>query len=154
MRRSALILAAGLAGLVGAPATAAAALPIDSGSPTPVRVTPRVGGPRTRFRFSLKLPSATRSGGLRGTYDTLSAAGPHRAGCVGAASAVVPAGAAGTRVSVRLDPVRFGGRWCTGRFDGYVLETLRVVCSSPPVDACPMIVVAPRIIARFWFRVR
>jgi len=152
MRRRAVILAAGLAALGGAPA--AAAVPGGIGRLTPVHVAPRVGGAHTRFRFSLKLPSAVVAG-VSGGYATLSVAGPRRAGCMASASTILPAGAAGARVHVGLDPGGRGNHWCAGRFDGYVLETIRLTCSRPgALLVCPQIVIAPRVIARFSFRVR
>ena len=56
-------------------------------------------------------------------------------------------------VRTTLNPARLGGRWCAGTFHGRVVESERIICGGPPVDACPQLVIAPRVIARFTFRV-
>jgi len=120
-----------------------------------VRVKPRVGGVRTRFTFSLVLPTSTMPGRGGSVVDTLSISGPRGARCVAGAYVRLPAAAAGQRVTVTLGPAGLGGRWCTGRYAGYVLESLRTPCSVGLLRLmCPQVVIAPRVIARFWLRVR
>lgn len=142
--------------LVLAAASVASAIPLGTGRGVKVRVSPRRGHPRTTFRFSLRLPSRLPVMIRWARRDTLSVIGPHRHGCVAAASVELPTASAGAEVSVRLNPARLGedGRWCVGRFHGTVVETERLVCSPPPVYImCPEIVIAPQVIARFTFRV-
>ncbi|MGH2913531.1 MAG: hypothetical protein ACRDMX_00930 [Solirubrobacteraceae bacterium] len=152
MRRAALVLVAGIVGL--APGSALAAFSIGPTSIIRVGVSPRTGTAHTRFRFTLRLPAAT--GGRPGwrNTDTLSVVGPRRTGCDSAGFASLPAAQAGATVSVMLRPSARTPRWCRGTFHGEVIETMRTICSPPPTQImCPMIEVAPRVIARFSFRV-
>jgi hypothetical protein len=149
MRRSVLILVAGLAALAIVPI--AGAIPLGLGALTPVRVSPAAGGPHTSFRFSLRNPSQTGSMGQWRSLDTLTVTGPPRAHCVSQRAVALPAAKAGVRVGVMLAPARLGGSWCTGTYQGVVVETERTVCGPP--FACPMLEIAPRTIARFKFRV-
>lgn len=154
MRRAVLIAAVGALAL--AAASSASAVPLDSGHGVRVRVSPRTGHPHTTFRFRLRLPSQLPAMTSWARRDTLSVIGPHREGCIAAASVGLPSDPAGGPVTVRLNPAKLGGdgRWCIGRFHGTVVDTERVMCSPPPVYImCPEIMIAPQVIARFTFRV-
>ena len=151
MRRSVLILVAGILALAAVPA-AGAILPGPVTS-TKVLVTPRTGGPRTTFRFAFRTLSSTGVGGGWSRVNTLSVTGPRRAGCVGDGTTTLPQSVAGTMVRVTMNPARLGGRWCSGRFRGEIVDSQRIICDPMPVEACPQIVIAPQVIARFTFRV-
>jgi hypothetical protein len=123
------------------------------------RVTPRAGGIHQVFRVSMRRPVTTGETGVFITYDTVNIGGPRRRGCVSAATLTMPDGRAGTTGTVALDPRRLGGRWCTGTFRGAVVQHEMTRCGSPqrferPAVICPMMVVAPRAVARFHFLVR
>ena len=64
----------------------------------------------------------------------------------------VPSTGQGDRVHVVLNPTRLGGVWCVGRFASRIIERQSSVCAAG--HACPQFIVAPRTIARFWFRVK
>jgi hypothetical protein len=152
MRRGMLILGAVLAAL--AMASVAVAAVVVEPRLVPVRMAPAKGSPRTVFRLSFHSPDQTGQTGTIRRLDTLNATGPHRSGCVWSANMGVPAARAGQLVKLALNPSKFGlrrGRWCTGTFHGTITESMRMTCIPP--DACPMIEIAPRTIARFTFRV-
>jgi hypothetical protein len=154
MRRSLLIVAAGLAILAAAPL--AAAIPLQTTTPVNVRVTPGTGGPRTTFRMSLRNPSQTGTIGTLERFDELNISGPRRAGCVGSGTMSLPIGAPNQVIRAALSPARMGnGRtrsWCIGTFHGSVVQTVRFICVPPHL--CPLIAVRPQTIARFGFRVQ
>jgi hypothetical protein len=123
------------------------------------RVTPGAGGIHQVFRLSLRRPATTGATGVFITYDTVSVGGPRRRGCVSDATLTMPDGRAGSTGTVALNPRRMGGRWCVGTFRGAVVEHQMTRCGTPqrferPAIVCPMLVVAPRTIARFHFVVR
>ncbi len=137
--------------LAGAPV--AAATSILPAALAPVRVSPVTAGRHATFRISVKSPDRT---GLAGGFlvtDTLTASGPRGPHCVWRATRLLPAASPHAWVGVSLDPRRLGGSWCTGRFQGDVLETRRFVCPTTPGRACPLVLIAARTIARFQFRV-
>ena len=107
----------------------------------------------------MRRPVGTGGAGIISSYDTVTVAGPHRSGCVSDATVTMPNGPAATIGAVALDPRRAGGHWCTGTFRGVVIQYERSHCGNPqsgerPAVICPMMVVAPRTIARFRFVVR
>jgi hypothetical protein len=150
MRRTVLILVVGIVALVAVPAIGAVTPQIW---PTKVTVTPGTGGPRTTFHFRFRTPASTGVTTPWGRADTLSVSGPKRRGCVGGGGATVPLSVAGTMMRVTLNPAHLGGRWCTGTFQGEIVENQRMICSPAPVDVCPQLTVAPQVVARFTFRV-
>jgi hypothetical protein len=154
MRRSLLIVAAGLAILAAAPL--AAAIPLQTTTPVTVHVTPGIGGPRTTFRLSLRNLTQTGTIGTLERFDRLDISGPHRSGCVGSGGMALPIGAANQIIRVALSAARMGnGRtasWCTGTFHGSVVQIVRFLCMPPRL--CPMIEVRPQTIARFSFQVQ
>jgi hypothetical protein len=144
-----LALTCGVLTLVAAPH--AVALPIISGPLTPASVTPATGGPHTSFTVSLRNPSLTGITPEWQRWDTVGVLGPHRSGCVSSATAAMPGAGFHARVRMKLNPARFGGRWCVGTFHGTIVENQRFVCG--PERVCPQLVIAPQTIARFRFRV-
>ncbi len=134
-------------------AAPAAATSIPSAPLAPVRVSPAAAGRHATFRISVKSPNRTGvAGGLLVT-DTLTASGPRGPHCVWRATRLLPAANPQAWVGVSLDPRRLGGSWCTGRFQGEVIETRRFVCPPGPALFCPLVVIGAQTIARFQFRV-
>jgi hypothetical protein len=164
MRRGLLILSSALLVILVIVVPIAAAVPAATNlSPsrhatdttlTPVDVRPATGGPHSVFTVSLRIPTKAGTSGQDHRTDSLTVTGPHRSGCVSRAAIVLPAGAAGSSVRVRLVPGRLGGRWCAGSFQGVVTETQSVICGPNPARACPLVMIAPQTIGRFRFRVR
>jgi hypothetical protein len=154
MRRSLLIVAAGLAILAAAPL--AAAIPLQAATPVTVHVTPGTGGPRTTFTVSLRNPSQTGTMDTLERFDELNISGPRRSGCVGSGTMTLPIGAPNQVIRVALSPTRMGNgltrNWCTGTFHGSVVQTVRFICAPPRL--CPTIAVRPQTIGRFGFRVQ
>jgi hypothetical protein len=150
MRRGVLVLVVGMA-LAFVPA--AGALTAAAAATTKVVVTPGTGGPHTKFKFSFHAPTATGLAGDWTRVNTLSVAGPDHSSCVWEGAVSLPRSPAGTMVRITLNPSHLGGSWCTGTFHGEVVESQRIICSPLPVDACPQLVIAPQVIARFKFRV-
>jgi hypothetical protein len=151
MRRCVLILVAGMLALAAIPA-AGAVMPGPVTS-TKVSVTPGAGGPRTMFRFRFRAPDLTGVGAGWSRVNTLSVGGPTRAGCVSDGTTTLPPSVAGTMVRVTMNPAHLGGRWCVGTFRGEIIDSQRIICDPKPVEACPQLVIAPQVIARFTFRV-
>jgi hypothetical protein len=148
MRRSVLILIAGIMALALVPVALATA------GATTAHISPGKGGIHTQFHFSLRLPTATGTTGRVTRSDSVVISGPKRSGCVSSATSILPAGAAGTIVRETFNPAHMGGRWCTGTFHGEVLGHVNTVCSPLPVMIiCPQLEIAPQVIARFSFRV-
>ncbi len=120
-----------------------------------VRVTlrPSVGGARTGFVLRFRNPSPT--GLIAGTrrVDEVLVSGPRASGCVFSVTDRLPPAAAGASMRTAVRP---GGRrdWCGGRFHGRLVAYQSTVCNPGPTRACPLLVIAPRTLARFSFRVR
>jgi hypothetical protein len=140
-------LATALLVLIAASATAA-----GLGPTTRVTVKPGSGTPQTRFSFSLRVPVATGRFGRLSRADTLSVTGPPGTHCESRASRALKAAKKGKRVKLTLRPAKSG--WCAGRWRGTVLQTESVRCSPTAGRVCPDLVVAPRVIASFRFRVK
>jgi hypothetical protein len=140
-------LATALLVLIAASATAA-----TLGPTTRVTVKPGSGTPRTRFAFSLRMPVATGRFGTLSRADTLSVTGSPGTNCESRASRALKPAKRGKRVKMVLRPAKSG--WCAGRWRGTVLQTESIRCSPTPGRACPDVVVAPRVIASFRFRVK
>jgi len=153
MRRGLLIIAAGLAILVGAPL--AAAIPLQGTAPATVHVTPGTGGPLTTFRLTLRNPTQTGTINTLERFDAVTVSGPSRAGCVGTGRMTLPVAAAGQIIRVALSPARMGNgqvrTWCAGTFHGIVVQITRFMCGPPLL--CPELEVQPQTVARFSFRV-
>jgi hypothetical protein len=151
MRRTVLILIAGIVALAAVPVALA-----TTGATT-ARVSPGKGGIHTQFHFSMRLPTATGTTGTTGRAtrsDSIEISGPSHAGCVSGATWVLPSAGAGTMARETFNPGRLGGRWCSGTFRGEVLERVNSVCGPPMVMIiCPQLEIAPQVIARFSFRV-
>ncbi len=143
-------LTAGMLVLMAAPV---AAISMPSAPLAPVRVSPATAGPHATIRVSVKSPDRTGVDGGSLVTDAVTASGPGGQHCVSRATRLLPAVAMHAWAGVSLDPTRFGGSWCTGRFRGEVVEFRRFVCPPTRGRVCPFVLVAPRTIARFHFRV-
>jgi hypothetical protein len=112
-----------------------------------VHIQPAVGGSQTTFVVSFTAPARTGVIGSKRLRDELSVdVMSTTSGCLAQASAAVASTRRGQRIHVRLDPKRFGGRWCAGVFRGRILELQTAVC--PPGTLCPTYV-RIRTIGRF-----
>jgi len=135
--------------VAGAPAQAAGA-----GPSTHVSVKPGSGNPRTRFMLSLRIPEATGTFGSVVRRDTLSVSGPRGGRCVSSVTVRLRSAKRGARLTLTLRPASLGtGGWCTGEFNGRVVQREVLRCPPRPVDVCPDFLLAPRTIARFRFHV-
>ena len=140
-----------MAALVAVPIAGAS----GTSSTSPVHVHPSVGGPRTAFTVSVRIPTQTGTFGQLRRSDSLTVTGPSHRRCVGSASMLLPARAAGSTVRLRLVPGRRPAHWCTGTFHGVVTESQTVQCGGPPQQiVCPMLMIRPQTIGRFRFVVR
>jgi hypothetical protein len=117
-----------------------------------VSVKPAIGGPATRFGISFRTPRWTgRKGGSETRYVT-SVTGPAgKTGCVDGADRPLALARAHARVKATFDPVKLGGRWCTGTFRGVVQEIRTPVCARG--RACPKFVVLLGTVGRYRFKV-
>jgi hypothetical protein len=136
-------------GIAAAPALSSAAQ-AGGASTLHVTVKPRTGSPDTHFAISFRAPETT------GTVDTVRRAyrvtvgEQSRTGCTWSAAGQPPPAKAGANVRVVLSPGK-SRSWCAGTFSGTVWETESIVCQ--PTQVCPDLVVAPRKIGTFSFRV-
>ena len=138
-----------VAAVAVAPASAA-----GLGPTTRVTVKPGTGTPQTRFAFSFRVPVAIGTSGSLVRSDTLSASGPRGALCQSGVTRAVGTAKQGTRVKLTMRPAKGRGGWCAGKWHGTVLQQSFVRCNPSPVRACPDLVIAPRVIATFTFRVK
>ena len=139
-----------VAGLASAPAALA------TGAGVPVRVSPGKGGIHTTFVLRFSIPAATGTTGGVGVSDDVTVSGHGHAGCVGHADLPLRAAPAHTAFKVTLDPSHLNGHWCTGRFNGMLVQRQTTICPPGPVQGaivCPLYVIAPRVLARFQFTV-
>jgi hypothetical protein len=154
MRRSLLILIAGLTVLAAVPA--AGAISLTSGMSVKVHVTPGTGGPRTAFTLSFRSPTQTGAVGSVRRSDVVEIGGRHRSACVWSGQMVLPAATAQQLVRVSLTPGRMGTAgarsWCAGTFRGSIVQSEYFVCTPPRL--CPMIEIRPQAIAHFTFTVK
>ena len=119
----------------------------------PVQVRPLVGRPGTTFVVSFTAPVATGVIGSIRLRDELTLTNASNSkGCLTEVSAPVPDARRRQLVRVRLNAATLGGRWCTGRYSGKVLELQTAVC--PRGTACPTYVRLRGTIARFSLTVR
>lgn len=124
------------------------------GPSTRVTVKPGSGTPQTHFGFSFRVPVATGTFGLLERTDTFSASGPPGAHCQSRMTRTLQRRKKGARVRLTLRPAKGSGGWCTGQWRGTIVQTEDFRCSPSPARVCPDLVVAPRTIANFRFRVR
>jgi hypothetical protein len=174
LRLSLLVLAC-----VGFTAGAAVA---QSSSDTSVK--PRTGRTHTRFVVSFVPPASTSEGTTTTSqihYVVSASMRSHPRGCNSAVSSTVDQAVAGSMSHVQLSPNNGHGHWCGGLFRGQIAEYVTTSCGCPgPVHAaivcplgarsasgkprlCPLkqarstgpdIMVAPRTVGTFSFRVR
>lgn len=135
---------------------AAAATATASGlSPTTrVTVKPGSGTPQTRFAFSFRVPVATGTFGSLVRTDTFSISGPSAARCQQRLTRTLRPAKKGKRMTLRLGPAKGRGGWCAGQWHGTVVQSEDFRCTPGPARVCPGLVVAPRVIASFRFRVK
>jgi hypothetical protein len=122
------------------------------GPTTRVTVKPGSGTPRTHFALSFRIPVATGRFGMVKVSDTLSVTGPPGTKCESRAVRALRAAKKGKRVKVTLRPAKSG--WCAGRWHGTVVQSESEQCTPTAGRVCPELVVAPRVIASFHFRVK
>jgi len=115
-----------------------------------VSVSPHAGSSRTHFAISFRAADTTGKVGSTFRYYRITASIQGRSGCQSSVTTQAPAAKVGSQVRVVLSP---GGSraWCAGTFQGTLWAGFSVICG--PVQACPDIVVAPRMVGRFTFRV-
>ncbi len=133
--------------ILAVPAAAIGAAPS-----TRVSVRPGSGTPHTHFTLRLRIPVATGTFASVLRRDTVTVSGPRHAGCVSSAGRILRPARKGARIRLTLSPGR--GSWCAGQWRGAVMQIEVVRCTPGPARACPLLVIAPRTIARFRFRVR
>jgi hypothetical protein len=137
-------------------ASAPVALGAGNGGGVPIRVSPGTGGIHTTFVLRFSIPVATGTTGDLSVSDYVTVGGHGHAGCVGHAELPLRSAPAGTAFKIRLNPSHLNGHWCTGRFNGMLVQRQTTVCPPGPVQraiVCPLYVVAPRVLARFQFTV-
>ncbi len=142
--------AATLAAAVCVASAAAAGL----GPTTKVTVKPGSGTPQTHFAFSFRVPVATGTSGSVTRTDRFSASGPHGTQCQSTMARTLKPAKKGKRLKLTLRPARSRGGWCPGQWHGTVVQSLSIRCNPAPAHACPQLVIAPRTIASFRFRVK
>jgi hypothetical protein len=125
------------------------------GPSTKVSVTPGSGGPRTHFTFRFRVPVAIGTSGSVIRRDTRSVRGPQGPRCRSSASATLRKARKGARAKLTLVPGSgTSGGWCGGLWHGPVVQAEVLRCIPGPPRVCPGLVVAPRTLARFRFRVK
>jgi hypothetical protein len=135
-------------------ALACGALSSSAGAQVTVSVTPATGKPTTKFVVRFQAPTATgTAGALRTHYVVLAASNKGKRCTSSVASAVGPT-LRGARVRVALRPTGGGHVWCAGRFHGTIERISILACGPVTQIACPVVQIAPVIVARFSFRVR
>lgn len=138
-----------------APAVAPAAGSTGGLAPTTrVTVKPGSGTPQTRFAVRFRVPVATGTFGSLVRTDTVSVSGPRRSGCQSGVTRTLRPTRKGRKVTLTLRPASGRGGWCAGRWHGTVVQSERIRCTPVGTQVCPQLVVAPRTIGRFNFRVK
>jgi hypothetical protein len=122
---------------------------------TPVRVSPRRGGVHTNFVLRFAIPNATGTAEDLNVSDYITVQGPTHAGCVGQVEQPLHSAKAHTAFKVTLNPSHLNQSWCAGRYSGQLVQRTTTVCrGGPPAQiACPLFVLAPRVLSRFRFTV-
>jgi hypothetical protein len=138
-----------IAAVAAASATAAAL-----GPTTRVTVKPGSGTPQTRFAFSFRVPVALGTSGSEVRSDTLSVSGPRGVHCQSRVTKTIGRAKKGKTAKLTMRPAKGRGGWCTGQWHGTVVQHSLIRCNPSPVRACPDLVIAPRVIASFKFRVK
>jgi hypothetical protein len=132
----------------------AASAPAALGAGTRVRVRPGKGGIHTNFVLRFTIPDATGVTENAIVADSVSVTANGHKGCIDHAELSLRSAPAGAAFKVALDPTRLDGHWCTGRFNGALVERWATSCPPGPAQiVCPLYVVAPRVLARFHFAV-
>jgi ABC-type glycerol-3-phosphate transport system substrate-binding protein len=118
-----------------------------------ITITPTQGSPTTQFKVSFTAPERTGTiGGFRRSYVAQFNSGAPRADCTAGGTVAIAPSAAGASVEATLDPAHLGNpRWCTGTFDGKVVELRAPNCAAGQV--CPAYIVVVGTVGRFTFRV-
>ncbi len=135
-------------GVAGAPAISLAAQAGGS-STLHVSVKPRIGSSRTHFAVSFRAAETTGTVGTVRRAYRITAGDQAGQGCLSSAARQAAPAKVGASVRVVLSPG--GSSWCAGTFSGAVWETESIVCQ--PGQVCPDLVVAPRKVGTFTFRV-
>jgi hypothetical protein len=135
-------------------AATASATAAGLGPTTRVTVKPGTGTPQTHFAFSFRVPVATGTSGSVVRTDTFSVSGPRGTHCQSRVTRALRPAKKGKRVKLTLRPAKRGGGWCAGQWRGTVVQTEVIRCIPGPPHVCPDLVVAPRTIASFRFRVK
>jgi hypothetical protein len=146
MRRRAAALIAML-GIAAIPAVSDAAAPAHVAT-LKVAVRPSAGSQRTHFAVSFRAP---RTSGLTAHHIyRITADVQGHGSCQSSVVTEVPPTKAGATVGVVLSPTRRAG-WCGGTFRGQVWDEIVEPC--PIGKACPALLPAPQMVAKFTFRV-
>jgi hypothetical protein len=114
-----------------------------SGTAVKVTVTPKSGGPRTRFVVRFRAPARTGVVGIEERRYAIQVHG-RGTGCAQSRGAEIPPTHKGQRVSVKLS-----GPWCVATYHGRLTETIGPHCR--PGEVCPAFAIEIRTIARFRF---
>ena len=142
------------AAILAAALAAASATAAGLGPTTKVTVKPASGSPQTHFAFSFRVPATTGASGSVVTTDRFSVRGPRGAGCQSSVARNLRPAKKGKRVKLTLRPAKGNGGWCAGKWHGTVVQSEFLRCTPTPAKVCPNLVVAPRTIARFSFKVK
>jgi hypothetical protein len=137
-------------------ASAPVALGAGASGEVPIQVSPGKGGIHTNFVLRFSIPVATGTTGDFSVSDYVTVSGHGHAGCVGHAELPLRSAPAHTAFKLTLNPSRLNGHWCTGRFNGMLVQRQTTACPPGPVQRaiiCPLYVVAPRVLAQFQFTV-
>jgi hypothetical protein len=140
--------------LLAVTTAAASAAAAGLGPTTRVTVKPGSGTPQTHFALSFRVPEATGRSGSVVRTDTLTVRGPRGSGCQSRVTRALRPARKSKRVTITLRPATGRGGWCAGRWHGTVVQSEILRCTPTGMHVCPELVVAPRTIARFTYRVK
>jgi hypothetical protein len=127
-----------------------------TGGEVPIRVSPATGGIHTNFVLRFSIPAATGTTGSLSVSDDVTVSGHGHAGCVEQAEVPLRSAPADTAFKLTLNPSHLHGHWCTGRFNGMLMQRQTTSCPPGPVQqaiVCPLYAIAPRVLGRFHFTV-